>query len=511
MAEPVKVLLISNENRADMHWQLALREAGLNAELTAAASGYDGISAIEEDPPHALAIVHGLPAIEAVDIARHVRKIRAHLPILVFASDSQVVAQALTIEGVVALHVEDAEACRTAGARILSGLLTSSSQTQAPRSVLTAGASAPGLAIALEVAGNAAQSLNAALQTAQEQSASLRNKLKDDSPERPSVVSIETSLRQASSMNERILHCAKASEGVRLVVGLHDLLQSIFQVLRAQAGARFRPEINLTATRTEFHTNIFSFSQSVVHFLQSWIEIYGGAGPQMTIITENLRPEGSTATGGEAFMLKAEEARLRIMGRGLRASGPEFDPGADPAKVQGVLPVGLLVEAARVSRGRVALSASPEGEPIADLILPLAERLQRDLTTGVTMELRGSGHILLVDDELVVRAMAQKMLRSLGYKVETASDGPEAVKIFEADPAKYDLVLADMTMPAMDGEQLFHVLKAIRDDVRFVLASDVPEVIAENRLVRGQHAGFIQKPYRVRELGLHLKRILRRS
>jgi PAS domain S-box-containing protein len=113
----------------------------------------------------------------------------------------------------------------------------------------------------------------------------------------------------------------------------------------------------------------------------------------------------------------------------------------------------------------------------------------------------GSGTILLVDDEDIIRITVSKILESMGYDVLTAENGEAAIERFKESQSEIRVVLLDLIMPAMDGEECFHVLKRIDPDVNVIISSGYSRDIAVKELQDEGVAGFIKKPYRSRELG----------
>jgi PAS domain S-box-containing protein len=94
-----------------------------------------------------------------------------------------------------------------------------------------------------------------------------------------------------------------------------------------------------------------------------------------------------------------------------------------------------------------------------------------------------AGHesILLVDDETAILKMLGRLLSNLGYKVTTLSSSVMALKTFAAAPDDYDLVITDMTMPGVTGDQLALELKKIRASIPVILCTGFSEKIQENR------------------------------
>jgi len=125
---------------------------------------------------------------------------------------------------------------------------------------------------------------------------------------------------------------------------------------------------------------------------------------------------------------------------------------------------------------------------------PAAERKE-------TFPVCGTGIILVADDEEDVRAMVRAMLESFGYRVLEARDGKEAVDLYRERNGQIDLVLLDMMMPRMTGEQAFAEIRRISPSARAVLASGYDDRGRIAEVLASGFSGFLQKPFRRRELG----------
>jgi CheY-like chemotaxis protein len=89
----------------------------------------------------------------------------------------------------------------------------------------------------------------------------------------------------------------------------------------------------------------------------------------------------------------------------------------------------------------------------------------------------GTERILFVDDEPMLVDVACRSLAGLGYKVTPMTSGPDAVACFKAAPTDFDLVVTDMTMPKMAGDELVTAIRAIRRDIPVILCSGDSERI----------------------------------
>jgi len=113
---------------------------------------------------------------------------------------------------------------------------------------------------------------------------------------------------------------------------------------------------------------------------------------------------------------------------------------------------------------------------------------------------RGSGKILVVDDEATVLVVAQRILEHLGFDVLLAENGKQAIDVFRENADEIKVVLLDLTMPHMGGEETFDALRRIRPDVPVVLSSGYPEERAKAGFRAEDLAGYVQKPYTINAL-----------
>ena len=120
----------------------------------------------------------------------------------------------------------------------------------------------------------------------------------------------------------------------------------------------------------------------------------------------------------------------------------------------------------------------------------------------------GTETVLFVDDEESLRVLAVEMLGRLGYRVLTAGNGFEAVKIFRERREEIAAVILDMIMPGMGGEETFHRLKEIDPAARILLSSGYAVEGRPQTLLTAGAAGFLPKPYRVGTLAQALRRTI---
>jgi two-component system cell cycle sensor histidine kinase/response regulator CckA len=132
-------------------------------------------------------------------------------------------------------------------------------------------------------------------------------------------------------------------------------------------------------------------------------------------------------------------------------------------------------------------------------------------STGCLLEpardLRGSGLILIIDDEEMVRTAAEAALCRYGYHVESAANGDDGVAIFERKPDAFAAVLLDLTMAVTSADALKKI-KRRRPDVPVIASRGYNEMEPYRRLPAGDLAAFLQKPYTSVDLARKLKKTL---
>ena len=122
---------------------------------------------------------------------------------------------------------------------------------------------------------------------------------------------------------------------------------------------------------------------------------------------------------------------------------------------------------------------------------------------------KGRGRILFVDDEESVCSIAKEVLASLGYEVEVARNGREAVEHYRKHGGEIDLVVLDMTMPVMNGRDCFRALKELDPGVKVLLTTGHALDGAAQELLDEGMVGFVQKPYMVAGLSEAIAKAMR--
>jgi DNA-binding NtrC family response regulator len=116
--------------------------------------------------------------------------------------------------------------------------------------------------------------------------------------------------------------------------------------------------------------------------------------------------------------------------------------------------------------------------------------------------------ILLVDDEPALLQLLEKHLLRLGYRVETQSTAGDALRSFEADPARFDLIIADLTLPDMSGQAMLTRMLAVKPTLLILICSGLPFLPSGMSDLPEKQVAFLQKPFLPKMLSEAMERLL---
>ena len=272
-------------------------------------------------------------------------------------------------------------------------------------------------------------------------------------------------------------------------------------------GARFKwqlaPERSLFAARFDEA----KVQQAITKILENAVESFGASGTgQIAVQTRNV--ELTEATQDRNVRLAAGTyacVEISDSGAGIdeeslpRIFEPFFTTKHAPHRGLGLaLVYGIITN----HGGGVAISSQPGLGTSARIYLPADKSLVRD-TGGSDTELRGSGTVLVVDDESLVLTMAETILSDFGYTVLTATNGQKALNLLNQPGTKVDLVITDLVMPGMGGRELAEHIRQLNPRLPVMPTSGY--VLPEDKK---NGAGYLQKPFTSTELLLKVKAAL---
>ncbi len=301
---------------------------------------------------------------------------------------------------------------------------------------------------------------------------------------------IENSAKRAASLTEHLLNFSRRQRNVSVdLVDMNALLEDILFLIRES----FRS----IAIEKEFEAGILAIKGDAGDLQHAILNLCVNAkdampdGGTLTIKTERKR-----YIGGTEFAV----ITIRDTGRGIddelrkKIFEPFFTTKSESKKVG----MGLyLVQKVVAGHGGFLELESEEGKGTAfTLYLPLAapveEAPKKTVVRSTDVRKR---RILVVDDEEVVRTLLHGVLTDEGYEVIQAKDGLEGIAVFEKQKETIDLVILDMIMPGMMGEEVLEKLRLMSSSVKVIISSGFMSEEQRDKLKEHGVDAFLDKPY----------------
>ncbi|MBA3013104.1 MAG: response regulator [Desulfobacula sp.] len=121
---------------------------------------------------------------------------------------------------------------------------------------------------------------------------------------------------------------------------------------------------------------------------------------------------------------------------------------------------------------------------------------------------KGNETILFIDDEAGLVEIGSSLLKRLGYKVETKTDPAEALDYIRSDPSRFDLIITDMTMPHLSGDQLIKEILKINPEMPVILCTGFSNKIDSEGAIMIGAKRYIEKPLNKNQLAYTVRKVL---
>jgi signal transduction histidine kinase/ActR/RegA family two-component response regulator len=332
------------------------------------------------------------------------------------------------------------------------------------------------------------------------------SQLESDHPARAHLSIVQQTALEARMLTKQLLSYAGRGKFMVQVASLNELVDSMMQLLRASVSRAITLEFELSPEAAAIEVDVTQMRQVLLNLVTNAAEAIGDGPGQVTVRTriaeadERMLRRASVQSGlvpGRYACLEVEDTGV---GMDERVRSKLFDPffttkfsgrGLGLAAVLGIITShhGTILVQSRLGHGSTFTVLLPLSEGVPDA-LPLARAPDRAPPAP-----EHPGTILVVDDEEPVRTVTAEVLKAFDYHVFTADGGHEAVNVYRTHMNEIDIVLLDLTMPEMNGEETLRALQAVNADVKVVLMTGYTEDEVRLRFVRGDLAGFLTKPF----------------
>lgn len=335
-------------------------------------------------------------------------------------------------------------------------------------------------------------------------SASLaRATLPPTSPLQGSLELIETSSHRAADLCHQMLAYAGRGHFVIQRLSLNQLIKDTTHLISLSISKRCVLRFELSPHLPDVQADATQLRQVIMNLVINASEAIGSRSGVIAVVTGLARVGRDELQSLRlADLAPGDYVYFEVSDNGCGMDAATLDRIFEPfftTKFTGRgLGLAAVMGIARSHRGGIKVESEPGRGTTFRLFLPCSDgppRLPTEKAVIAGPVWRGSGHVLVVDDEETVRGISARLLESLGFTVDLASDGLDAVERFQENPRRYTFVLLDLTMPRLDGEETLRRLRESDPAVRVLLMSGYTQSDVASKFSGKGLAGFVHKPF----------------
>ncbi len=342
-----------------------------------------------------------------------------------------------------------------------------------------------------------------------------RMDLPAESPVQPFLEQIEYAAKRAADLCRQMLAYSGKGRFVVLRLDLNALIEETTRLLQVSISKRAVLKFSLADALPSVMGDATQLRQVVMNLVINASEAVGEKSGFISITTGLTRADRGYLAGtfSAPDLPDGDYVYLEIADNG-GGMPPDiqariFDPFFTTKFTGRGLGLAAVLGIIRGHKGALKVFSEAGWGTTFKILLPCAEG-PADLPAAATPSLAGwcgSGMALVIDDEETVRVTTARMLEALGFATRLADNGRTGVEEFRATPDAFALVVLDLTMPHMDGEEAFHKIIGLRPGARVLLMSGFNEQEAIARFTGKGLAGFLQKPFNLPALREKLQQV----
>ncbi len=352
--------------------------------------------------------------------------------------------------------------------------------------------------------------------------------LSPQSPAQAHIKKIEDVSRRAAELANQMLAYSGKGRFVVEPIDAGSLIEEMMDLLEVGISKKVVLKYNFAKQLPAFDGDATQIRQILLNLITNASEAIGKDSGVITLTTGMMECDHSYLDKANAALSPTLSEQMPEglyiyfevidTGCGMSAEALEkvFDPfyttkftgrGLGMSAVQGIV---------RGHNGAIKISSEVDSGTTFRILFPANEFMAKDIaeisrsTNGDTGWL-ADGTVLLADDEDVVRAVGKQMLEQMGFRVIEAVNGREAVELYRKHADEIACVLLDLSMPDLDGKEAMKEIRSLHSGALVILCSGYSELEAVQHLEGDGPAGFLQKPFSLKELKGKLEEIMNGS
>jgi PAS domain S-box-containing protein len=365
------------------------------------------------------------------------------------------------------------------------------------------------------LAGGIAHDFNNLLQAISGYVQLLLHRRGQDDPDHKYLTEMDRASLRASDLIRRLLTFSRKMRVRPIRLDLNQLIEATCKMLERTIPKMVDIDLQLAADLHPLTADPVQIEQVLINLVTNAVDAMDGCG-QLIIRTENFHAAGDMR---KKYLEIQDGHYVRVgvtdNGQGMTAATRQriFEPFFTTKELGKGTGLGLSTVYGIIKghRGHISCYSEVNKGTTFDIyfpVLPLDESADEEASQVADPALEGDETILLVDDEELILEINEEMLTSRGYTVIRAQSGEQALQIFRERGGEIDLVLMDLGMPGMGGEQCLQQLKTMAPEIRVIVGSGYAGHRIAEAPERFGADGFLSKPYRLNQLLVEVRRLL---
>ncbi len=322
--------------------------------------------------------------------------------------------------------------------------------------------------------------------------------------------------KKAADLTQKLLVFSRKATVLNIRSDVHDSIRSTIALLKRTIDPRITIQARLTAVKSHFIGDSSMIENALLNLAINARDAMPEGG-LLTFTTTTIQLDeyfchihANGIDPGEYIEIDVSDTGVGISKQDLNRI---FEPFFTTKPVGKGTGLGLSAVFGTITQhhGLITVYSELGMGSVFKIYLPVADPKPEKPEEVETMEVvPGHGTIMVVDDEVIIQNMTRQFLTKLGYKVILARDGEEAVKLFSLQGHLIDLILLDMVMPKMSGQEVFQQIRSLNPKMKIIFSSGYNPEQNHHRDLENRADGFIRKPYRIAELSRIIAQVLNR-
>ncbi len=320
------------------------------------------------------------------------------------------------------------------------------------------------------------------------------------------VTLILDTTQEATDLTQKLLAFSQKSKKKSIKVNTHTCIMDAVKILERTIDRRIAVNMELKADHTTIIGDPTQIRKIILNLGINARDAMPEGG-ELTIATTTIKLDKKYCLDSPFELTPGQfiEISVRDTGTGMddKTLAHLYEPFFTTKEAVEGTGLGLAAVYGMIKehQGSILVFSELNQGTVFKVYLPVKEQ-----STETSMEITkfakqdGSGCILVIDDERVIRDTLEGFLRKLNYEVILAKDGDEGIEIYKRNKDKIALIILDIIMPKMNGYDAFKAIRTINPDAKILLSSGFNRTAGMDKLQEEGAIGFLQKPYRQKEL-----------